>query len=59
LSAYVLHVVATGRRRGSEIFTADLVRALTDEPLAQRVLVLRDAPSADTYAAPVRVLGAA
>lgn len=37
----VLHVVATGNRRGAEIFAADLVRALVGLGVEQRVAVLR------------------
>lgn len=37
----VLHVVATGDRRGAEIFAADLVRALVGLGVEQRVAVLR------------------
>jgi glycosyltransferase involved in cell wall biosynthesis len=55
----VLHVVATGGRRGAEIFTADLVGALDDAGVAQRVAVLRGAGGlAVSYRAPTTVLGA-
>jgi glycosyltransferase involved in cell wall biosynthesis len=37
----VLHVVASGQRRGAEIFTADLVGALNEAGVDQRVAVLR------------------
>jgi glycosyltransferase involved in cell wall biosynthesis len=55
----VLHVVATGQRRGAEIFTADLVGALDQLQVAQRVAVLRDADGpAIRYGAPTTMLGA-
>jgi glycosyltransferase involved in cell wall biosynthesis len=38
----VLHVVATGSRRGAEIFAADLVGALSEEGVEQRVAILRN-----------------
>ena len=55
----VLHVVATGQRRGAEIFTADLVGALDDAGVTQEVAVLR-APDglAVPFRAPATVLGA-
>lgn len=55
----VLHVVATGQRRGAEIFTADLVGALEDAGVEQQVAVLR-APDglAVPFRAPATVLGA-
>jgi glycosyltransferase involved in cell wall biosynthesis len=55
----VLHVVATGQRRGAEIFTADLVGALDDAGVSQQVAVLR-APDglAVPFRAPATVLGA-
>jgi glycosyltransferase involved in cell wall biosynthesis len=55
----VLHVVATGQRRGAEIFTADLVGALDAAGVDQRVAVLRAGGGlAIAYRAPVTVLGA-
>jgi glycosyltransferase involved in cell wall biosynthesis len=55
----VLHVVATGQRRGAEIFAADLVGALEAAGVAQRVAVLRAAGGlAVGYRAPTTVLGA-
>ncbi|HEX6207417.1 MAG TPA: glycosyltransferase family 4 protein [Actinomycetota bacterium] len=36
----VLHVISTGRRRGGEIFAADLVRALAQAGFEQRVAVI-------------------
>jgi glycosyltransferase involved in cell wall biosynthesis len=40
----VLHLVATGQRRGAEVFAADLVAALAATDVDQRVAVLRGAP---------------
>jgi glycosyltransferase involved in cell wall biosynthesis len=37
----VMHVVATGERRGAEVFASDLVRALGRSGIEQRVAVLR------------------
>jgi glycosyltransferase involved in cell wall biosynthesis len=55
----VLHVVATGQRRGAEICTADLVGALDRWRVDQRVAVLRDADGpAIRYGAPTTALGA-
>jgi glycosyltransferase involved in cell wall biosynthesis len=54
----VLHVVATGQRRGAEMFASDLVRAL--DALGgheQRVVILRGPwPTEVDYEAPVRPL---
>jgi len=52
-------VVATGQRRGAEIFTADLVAALDQIGVAQRVAVLRsvDGPGL-SFGAPTTLLGA-
>jgi glycosyltransferase involved in cell wall biosynthesis len=53
----VLHVVATGERRGAEVFAGDLVGAL-DGDIGQRVAVMRVNGSVDVpYEAPVDVLG--
>lgn len=53
----VLHVIATGQRRGAEIFASDLVRALDDMGVAQRVAVIRGSGSvAVQFDAPVSVL---
>lgn len=50
----VLHVVATGTRRGAEIFASDLVRALREAGISQWVAVLHgDPPFAVEYEAPV------
>ena len=55
----VLHVVATGQRRGAEIFTADLVGALDQPEVAQRVAVLRNADGpAIGSGAPTLMVGA-
>jgi hypothetical protein len=57
LSLRVLHVVATDQRRGAEIFASDLVRALNEKAVAQRVAVLRGAePLALRFDAPVSLL---
>lgn len=55
----VLHLVATGQRRGAEIFASDLVGALDDAGVDQQVAVLR-APDGLTvpFRAPTTVLGA-
>jgi L-malate glycosyltransferase len=52
----LLHVVATGQRRGAEIFAADLVRALHGNGIEQRVAVLRGADRVVDFASPVSVL---
>jgi glycosyltransferase involved in cell wall biosynthesis len=55
----VLHVVASGRRRGAEIFTADLVGALDAAGVVQQVAVLHAPDGLDLrYAAPTTMLGA-
>jgi glycosyltransferase involved in cell wall biosynthesis len=55
----VLHVVATGQRRGAEIFTADLVGALAGAGVEQSVAVLRAGDGlAVPYPAPTTSLGA-
>ena len=38
----VLHVVATGAKRGGEIFASDLIRTLDEDGVLQHVAVLRD-----------------
>ena len=54
----VLHVLATGQRRGAEVFAADLVAALAAPDLRQRVAVLHGAPPwAVGFAAPAVALG--
>jgi glycosyltransferase involved in cell wall biosynthesis len=52
----ILHVVATGKRRGAEIFAADLVRALGRDGLIQRVAVLQPDRKAVRYDAPTAYL---
>lgn len=55
----ILHVVSTGRRRGAELFASDLVAALDQEAIEQRVAVLRGTEPVDVaYQAPVTVVGA-
>jgi glycosyltransferase involved in cell wall biosynthesis len=55
----ILHVVATGQRRGAEIFTADLVGALDGAGVEQQVAVLRSGDGvAVDYRAPTIGLGA-
>ena len=41
----VLHVVSTDQRRGAELFASDLIQALTNEGVEQRVCVLRSMES--------------
>lgn len=54
----VLHVVATGTRRGAEVFAADLTRALAGLGIAQRVAILRAGRGPEVeYHAPVTTLG--
>jgi glycosyltransferase involved in cell wall biosynthesis len=52
----LLHVVATGQRRGAEVFAADLVRALEGDGIDQRVAVLRGSGLAVDFPSPVAVL---
>ena len=53
----ILHLVATGKRRGAEIFAADLVRALATAGVSQRVAMLRHSgPLAVRFDAPVSIL---
>jgi glycosyltransferase involved in cell wall biosynthesis len=37
----VLHIIATDQRRGAEIFAADLMRALEEQEVVQKAVVLR------------------
>jgi glycosyltransferase involved in cell wall biosynthesis len=54
---HILHLVATGQRRGAEVFTADLVAALDAPDLRQRVAVVRGGPPWDVpFGAPVTAL---
>jgi len=54
----VLHVVATGQRRGAEVFASDLVAALGGLGVEQSVAVLRGGPPAVSFDAPLSLLGA-
>lgn len=56
----ILHIVATGQRRGAEIFASDLVRSLNDHAARQRVVVVDGSSEALAvdFSAPVSVLGA-
>ncbi len=54
----ILHVVATGERRGAELFAADLVRGLDGGTTNQMVAVLRGSSApAVQFEAPLAVLG--
>jgi glycosyltransferase involved in cell wall biosynthesis len=54
----LLHVVATGSRRGAEIFASDLIGALNGGHVEQRVAVLRSPNGVSVrYEAPITVLG--
>jgi glycosyltransferase involved in cell wall biosynthesis len=56
MTSRVLHVVATGERRGAEVFAGDLVGAL-DGGTEQRVAILRaDGEPRVSYPAPVDVI---
>ena len=58
MSIRVLHVVATNERRGAELFAVDLVRALRNEGLEQRVAVLRATQGVvASFDAPTHALG--
>lgn len=55
----ILHVVATGERRGAEVFASDLAFALGDEGVEQRVAVLRPpGPPASAYDPPADTIPA-
>ena len=55
----ILHLIATGQRRGAEVFASDLVAALDDPDLPQRVAVLRgEPPWAVPFAVPASALRA-
>ena len=54
----VLHVVATGQRRGAEVFASDLVASLDRLGVDQSVAVLRGGPPSVGFDAPVVLLGA-
>jgi glycosyltransferase involved in cell wall biosynthesis len=55
----ILHVVASGQRRGAEMFAADLIRALRDDGVEQRAAILRPDGMAVDYGVPVLPLGPA
>ncbi|HEY7400010.1 MAG TPA: glycosyltransferase family 4 protein [Actinomycetota bacterium] len=55
----VYHVVATGQRRGAEIFAADLIERLAAMGATQRLGIVRDDyPVSLSFRAPVQQLGA-
>jgi glycosyltransferase involved in cell wall biosynthesis len=54
----VLHVVATNRRRGAEIFGSDLIRSLAVAGVSQRVAVIRQTEVEISFDAPRTALGA-
>jgi glycosyltransferase involved in cell wall biosynthesis len=55
----ILHLIATGQRRGAEVFASDLIAALSAPDLDQRVAVLHGGPPwAVGFGAPVTALGA-
>jgi glycosyltransferase involved in cell wall biosynthesis len=53
----ILHLVATGKRRGAEVFASDLVRALDDEGVSQHVAVIRADALEVVFDAPCAFLG--
>jgi len=53
----VLHVVATATRRGGEMFAADLVGALAERGIEQRVSILRRGPHLIDFDSPVDDVG--
>jgi len=52
----VLHVVASARRRGAEVFAADLVGALNGAGVEQAVVILDPEGAAVSFEAPVHLL---
>lgn len=53
----VLHVIATNRRRGGELFASDLIRALSGDGLSQHVAIIHDSRGERVeYQAPSTVL---
>lgn len=55
----ILHLIATGQRRGAEVFASDLIGALDAPDMDQRVAVLHgDPPWAAGFGAPVTALRA-
>ncbi|HEX9891562.1 MAG TPA: glycosyltransferase family 4 protein [Actinomycetota bacterium] len=56
----ILHIVATGERRGAEVFASDLVAALAGEGMEHRVAVLRPpGPPPGVYDPPAATLPSA
>jgi glycosyltransferase involved in cell wall biosynthesis len=53
----ILHVVATGKRRGAEVFASDLVQALDAEGISQHVGVLRSDELEIDFVVPRAFLG--
>jgi glycosyltransferase involved in cell wall biosynthesis len=53
----ILHVIATGRRRGAEIFASDLVRALSAAGVSQRVAMIRQGSVEVAFDAPFEIAG--
>lgn len=53
----ILHLVATGKRRGAEVFASDLVRALDHEGVSQHVAVIRGDELEVVFDAPCAFLG--
>jgi glycosyltransferase involved in cell wall biosynthesis len=54
----LLHVIDSRQLRGAEVFASDLVRALDEADVTQRVAVLHDESGSDVdYDAPVQSLG--
>src|SRR5215218_1689181 len=54
----ILHVIATGQRRGAEVFAADLVAAMAAPGVRQQVAVLHGVPPwAVEFAVPSTALG--
>jgi glycosyltransferase involved in cell wall biosynthesis len=53
----ILHVVASGKRRGAEVFASDLVRGLEDEAVSQHVAVIRGDVPEVVFDAPCAFLG--
>jgi glycosyltransferase involved in cell wall biosynthesis len=55
----ILHLIATGQRRGAEVFASDLIAGLHAPDLDQRVAVLRGRPPwAVSFGVPATALGA-
>lgn len=55
----ILHLVATGERRGAEIFASDLIASMNGDETRQRVVVLEGSGGLGVrFDAPVKALGA-